>query len=103
MMMVEPDEIYNLAAQSHVGISFDTPEYTGDVTGLGTTRLLEALRTSKLPAKFYQASSSELFGKAVETPRTSKRLSTPGVRTGARRRMRFTSPKTTGKVTECLP
>ncbi len=69
--MVEPDEIYNLAAQSHVGISFDTPEYTGDVTGMGTTRLLEALRTSGLPAKFYQASSSELFGK-VSTPLQSE-------------------------------
>lgn len=59
----QPDEIYNLAAQSHVAISFDIPEYTGDVTGLGTTRLLEALRTSKRKAKFYQASSSELYGK----------------------------------------
>ncbi len=63
----KPDEIYNLAAQSHVGVSFDTPEYTGDVTGLGTVRLLEALRTSGLCAKFYQASSSELFGK-VSSP-----------------------------------
>ena len=72
IMMVNPDEIYNLAAQSHVGISFDTPEYTGDVTGMGTTRLLEALRTSKLPAKFYQASSSELFGKAEEIPQTER-------------------------------
>jgi GDPmannose 4,6-dehydratase len=61
----QPDEVYNLAAQSHVGISFDTPEYTGDVTGLGTARLLEALRTSKLPARFYQASSSELYGKTT--------------------------------------
>lgn len=60
---VKPDEIYNLAAQSHVGVSFEMPEYTGDITALGTTRLLEALRTSKLPAKFYQASSSELYGK----------------------------------------
>ncbi len=60
---VQPQEVYNLAAQSHVGISFDTPEYTGDITGLGTTRLLEALRTSGLPARFYQASSSELYGK----------------------------------------
>ena len=62
---VKPDEIYNLAAQSHVGVSFDMPEYTGDITALGTTRLLEALRTSKLPAKFYQASSSELYGKTT--------------------------------------
>lgn len=64
----QPDEVYNLAAQSHVGVSFEIPEYTGDVTALGTTRLLEAIRTSGLPARFYQASSSELFGKAVEVP-----------------------------------
>ncbi len=62
----KPDEIYNLAAQSHVGVSFDTPEYTGDITGLGTTRLLEAIRTTGIPAKFYQASSSELYGKVLE-------------------------------------
>ncbi len=61
----KPDEIYNLAAQSHVGISFDIPEYTGDVTGMGTVRLLEALRTGKSKARFYQASSSELFGKVT--------------------------------------
>ena len=63
---IQPDEIYNLAAQSHVGVSFDMPEYTGDITGLGTTRLLEALRTSGLPSRFYQASSSELYGKITE-------------------------------------
>ncbi|HAI98144.1 TPA: GDP-mannose 4,6-dehydratase [Candidatus Peribacteria bacterium] len=68
LLTVRPEEIYNLAAQSHVDVSFDIPEYTGDITGLGTTRLLEALRSSGLPARFYQASSSELFGKAVETP-----------------------------------
>ena len=59
---VRPDEIYNLAAQSHVGISFDQPEYTGDADGLGTTRLLEAIRTMGLPTRFYQASTSEMFG-----------------------------------------
>jgi len=59
---IRPDEIYHLAAQSHVRVSFDMPEYTGDATGLGTTRLLEALRRSGIKAKFYQASSSELFG-----------------------------------------
>jgi GDPmannose 4,6-dehydratase len=59
---VEPDEIYNLAAQSHVHISFDQPEYTGDADGLGTTRLLEAIRTMRLPTRFYQASTSEMFG-----------------------------------------
>ena len=59
---VRPDEIYNLAAQSHVQISFDQPEYTGDTDGLGTTRLLEAIRTTGLAARFYQASTSEMFG-----------------------------------------
>ncbi|MDD5025973.1 MAG: GDP-mannose 4,6-dehydratase [Candidatus Peribacteraceae bacterium] len=72
LLAVRPEEIYNLAAQSHVDVSFDIPEYTGDITGLGTTRLLEALRSSGLPARFYQASSSELFGKAVETPQNER-------------------------------
>ena len=61
---VQPDEIYNLAAQSHVRVSFDLPEYTGDVDGLGVTRILEAIRRSGVPARFYQASTSELFGSA---------------------------------------
>jgi len=65
---VEPDEIYNLAAQSHVGISFTMPTYTGEVSGLGTVRLLEAVRQVAPQARFYQASSSELFGKAIEVP-----------------------------------
>jgi GDPmannose 4,6-dehydratase len=68
----KPDEVYNLAAQSHVGVSFEMPEYTADTTGTGTARLLEALRTSGLPARFYQASSSELYGKVMETPQTEK-------------------------------
>ena len=59
---VRPDEIYNLAAQSHVQVSFEQPEYTGDADGLGTTRLLEAIRTMGLPTRFYQASTSEMFG-----------------------------------------
>src|SRR5437868_468094 len=59
---VEPDEIYNLGAQSHVRVSFDVPEYTAEVTGLGTVRLLEAIRETGVAPKFYQASSSELFG-----------------------------------------
>ena len=59
---IAPDEIYNLAAQSHVRVSFDEPEFTGTTTGLGVTRLLEALRVVQVPAKFYQASSSEMFG-----------------------------------------
>ena len=59
---VAPGEIYHLGAQSHVRVSFDEPEFTGEVTGLGTTRLLEAIRASEVPARFYQASSSEMFG-----------------------------------------
>jgi len=62
LQQIEPDEIYHLAAQSHVRVSFDEPEHTGDTTGLGTTRLLEAVRIAKLPVRFYQASSSEMFG-----------------------------------------
>lgn len=65
---IAPDEIYNLSAQSHVRVSFDLPEYTADVTGLGTLRLLDAIREAKIPARFYQASSSEMFGKAEEIP-----------------------------------
>jgi len=61
---VKPEEIYHLGAQSHVRVSFDTPEYTGDITGLGTTRLLEAVRRSGVKAKCYQAASSEMFGSA---------------------------------------
>jgi GDPmannose 4,6-dehydratase len=65
---VRPDEVYNLAAQSHVRVSFDIPEYTGEIAGLGAVRLLEALRRFKPDAKFYQASSSELYGKVHEVP-----------------------------------
>jgi len=61
---IRPDEVYHLGAQSHVKVSFDVPEYTGDVTGLGTTRLLEAIRRSNIKTRFYQASSSEMFGGA---------------------------------------
>ena len=66
----QPDEVYNLAAQSHVKVSFDIPEYTGDITGLGTTRLISAIHELGLNSRFYQASSSELYGKVVETPQT---------------------------------
>jgi GDPmannose 4,6-dehydratase len=65
---VRPDEVYNLAAQSHVRVSYDIPEYTGEITALGAVRLLEALRRFKPDARFYQASSSELFGKVQEVP-----------------------------------
>ena len=65
---VRPDEIYNLGAQSHVRVSFDVPEYTGEVDALGAVRLLEGIRETELNTRFYQASSSELYGKVVETP-----------------------------------
>jgi GDPmannose 4,6-dehydratase len=65
---IQPEEIYHLAAQSHVRVSFDIPEYTGDVTGLSTIRILEAIRETGLKSRFYQASSSEMFGKVAEVP-----------------------------------
>ncbi|MCC6352590.1 MAG: GDP-mannose 4,6-dehydratase [Verrucomicrobiae bacterium] len=67
---LQPDEVYNLAAQSHVRVSFDVPEYTCDVTAVGALRLLEAIREAGVKCRFYQASSSEMFGKAVEIPQT---------------------------------
>ncbi|PYQ31222.1 MAG: GDP-mannose 4,6-dehydratase [Acidobacteria bacterium] len=68
LRVVDPEEIYNLGAQSHVKVSFDTPEYTGEVTGLGAIRLLEAVRELSIRPRIYQASSSEMFGKAQEVP-----------------------------------
>jgi GDPmannose 4,6-dehydratase len=65
---IKPEEVYHLAAQSHVRVSFDIPEYTGDVTALSTVRLLEAIRETGVGSKFYQASSSEMFGKVLEVP-----------------------------------
>jgi GDPmannose 4,6-dehydratase len=70
LRQVQPDEIYNLGAQSHVRVSFDVPEYTGNVTGLGTVRILEAIREAGIKPKFYQASSSEMFGKALAVPQS---------------------------------
>jgi GDPmannose 4,6-dehydratase len=67
---VQPDEIYNLAAQSHVRVSFDVPEYTADVDAVGTLRLLDAIKEAGLACRFYQASTSELYGKIRETPQT---------------------------------
>lgn len=69
---VRPDEIYNLGAQSHVKVSFEVPEYTAEITALGTIRLLEAIRDSGIKTKFYQASSSEMYGDVLETPQTEK-------------------------------
>jgi GDPmannose 4,6-dehydratase len=70
LRLVDPAEIYNLGAQSHVKVSFDTPEYTGEVTGLGSVRLLEAIRELRIRPRIYQASSSEMFGGATEVPQT---------------------------------
>jgi len=69
---VQPDEVYNLGAQSHVRVSFDQPVYTVQSDALGTMQLLEAIRDTGLPVRFYQASSSEMYGKVVETPQTEK-------------------------------
>lgn len=74
LRLVEPHEIYNLGAQSHVKVSFDVPEYTAEVTAVGSVRILEAIREVGLKPRYYQASSSEMFGKVVETP---QRESTP--------------------------
>jgi GDPmannose 4,6-dehydratase len=69
---VNPDEIYNLGAQSHVKVSFDVPEYTGEITGLGSIRLLEAIRELQLRPRIYQASSSEMYGKVAEVPQSER-------------------------------
>jgi GDPmannose 4,6-dehydratase len=69
---IEPQEIYNLAAQSHVRVSFDSPEYTTDITGTGAVRLLEAIREAGIKPRFYQASSSEMYGKVQEVPQTER-------------------------------
>ncbi|MFZ4694292.1 MAG: GDP-mannose 4,6-dehydratase [Verrucomicrobiia bacterium] len=68
LMDLKPEEIYHLAAQSHVRVSFDIPEYTADITGVGTIRILEAIREAAIKPRFYQASSSEMFGKVAEVP-----------------------------------
>jgi len=70
--MIEPDEIYNLAAQSHVHVSFEIPDYTAQVDALGTLRFLDAIRETRIETKFYQASTSELFGKVQEIPQNEK-------------------------------
>ena len=69
---LEPDEIYHLGAQSHVWVSFDILEYTADITALGTIRILEAIRETGINCKFYQASSSEMYGKVQEIPQSEK-------------------------------
>jgi GDPmannose 4,6-dehydratase len=72
MRTIRPDEVYNLGAQSHVRVSFDIPEYTADIAGLGTLRLLDAIREEGVQCRFYQASSSEMYGLVRETPQTEE-------------------------------
>ena len=87
----EPHEVYNLAAQSFVPTSWNQPVLTAEFTGVGVTRLLEAVRTVDPDIRFYQASSSEMFGKVREVPQTERRRSTRDRRTASRRRMATTS------------
>ena len=82
---VGPDEIYHLGAQSHVRVSFDIPEYTGDIVGLGTIRILEAIREAKVKARFYQARSSEMFGKVQEVHKKRRRHFGPVAPTPSRK------------------
>jgi GDPmannose 4,6-dehydratase len=72
MRRIKPDEVYNLGAQSHVRVSFDIPEYTADATGMGTLRLLDAIREEGVTCRFYEAGSSEMFGQVAETPQTER-------------------------------
>src|SRR5215470_8168163 len=88
---IQPEEVYHLAAQSHVRVSFGIPEYTGDVTGIGTIRFLEAIRETGVRTKFYQASSSEMFGKVQEVPQRETTRFYPR------------SPYGAAKATGCLP
>jgi GDPmannose 4,6-dehydratase len=83
---LRPDEIYNLGAQSHVRVSFDIPEYTADIGAVGTIRILEAIREAQVRPRFYQAASSEMFGKVREIP---QRETTPSIRAVPMRWPRF--------------
>ena len=102
---VQPDEIYNLAAQSHVQVSFETPEYTANADALGTLRLLEAIRILGMEKKvrFYQASTSELYGMVQEVPQSETTPFYPRSRTVWRSCMRFGLSKTIVNPTACTP
>ena len=98
-----PDEIYNLGAQSHVQVSFEVPEYTADIDGIGILRFLDAIKETGIETKFYQASTSELYGKAQEIPQTEK---TPFILDHPMQSQNCTltgSSKTTEKHMDCLP
>ena len=98
---LQPEEIYHLAAQTHVRVSFDVPEYTGEVTGLGLTRLLEAIRHSGVKTRFYQASSSEMFGDAPP-PQNEETPFGPAAPTPSPRCTPTGWCATTGRPTACL-
>ena len=102
---VQPNEIYNLAAQSHVQVSFDVPEYSGDVDALGTLRVLEAVRILGLTkkTKVYQASTSELYGKVEEVPQSETTPFHPYSPTPSRCSTASGSRGSTARLTECLP
>jgi GDPmannose 4,6-dehydratase len=101
---VKPDEVYNLGAQSHVRVSFDIPEYTGEVTALGAVRMLEAIRRLDNGCKFYQASSSELYGKVVETPQRETTPFHPRSPYAAAKAYAFWhDASTTARPTACTP
>lgn len=97
---INPDEVYNLAAQSHVRVSFDEPEHTADTTGVGTIRLLEAIRVAGVRPRFYQASTSELFG-ATPPPQGEETPFYPARRTAPPSCTRTGSPRTTARRTTC--
>ena len=98
---MRPDEVYNLGAQSHVRVSFDAPLYTGDVTGLGTLRLLEAIRASGIDTRIYQASSSEMFG-AAPPPQNERTPVPPAQPVRLRQGLRRTGRRsTTARRTAC--
>ena len=101
---IQPDEIYNLAAQSHVKVSFEMPEYTANVDGLGTLRILEAIRLLGLKDKtrFYQASTSELYGKVQEIPQSETTPFYPRSPYGVAKYMGFGLPKIIVKHMGCL-
>ncbi len=105
VQQVQPDEIYNLAAQSHVAVSFESPEYTANADALGTLRLLEAIRILGLERKtrFYQASTSEMFGQVQEIPQRETTPFYPRSPYAAAKVYATGSPSITARPTACLP
>ncbi len=98
---IQPHEIYNLAGQSHVGVSFDEPEYTGDTVGLGAVRFLEAIRTAELDCRYYQASSSAMFGTRSRPPERGHALPPACRRTASPSSSRTGRRRPTARATGC--